>query len=218
MTPGPAILAAAVAMTYLEASIPPAYLLGRAQGVDIRDLGTGNPGTANLFRNAGLWPAALAGPLTFLQGLIPVALARLAGWDDGTAALLAVAAAVGNGFPFVLAFHGGRVVAVGTGAITGLCPPALAIVLVGFAAGALLRILAVATLVGFGLAILVAWQIQGSAAAAGAAVVLAVLLVRRLDGLPEDLRSGDPAWRVIVGRLALDRRPEQRLVGPRPRP
>jgi glycerol-3-phosphate acyltransferase PlsY len=217
MAPEPGVLATATVATYVEASVPLAYLLGRLQGLDIRDLGTGNPGTANLFRNAGLWPAALAGPLTFLQGLIPVALARLAGWDDVPITLLAIAAAVGNGFPFLLGFHGGRVVAVGTGALAGLCPPAFAVLLACFAAGAMLRILPVATLLGFGLAVLVAWQIRGATTALGAALILVVLLTRRLDGLSEDLRSGGSAWRVVVGRLVLDRRPEQRLAGPRQR-
>ena len=213
--PEPGVLAAAVAVTYLEASIPVAYLLGRRWGLDLWEVGTGNPGTANLFRNAGLAPAALAGPLTFLQGLAPLIVARLAGWGEVAVGMLAVAAVAGNGFPFLLGFRGGRAAAVGTGAMAGLCLPAFVVLLTCYAAGALVQALPVATLMGYGLAVATAWWAQGLPAAAAAAAILAILLVRRLDGLNEDLRSGDPAWRVLVGRLVLDRRPGQRLVGAR---
>jgi glycerol-3-phosphate acyltransferase PlsY len=217
MAPEAPLLAGAVAVAYLESSIPVAYLLGRLRGLDLRDLGTGNPGAANLFRNAGFWPAAAAGPLAFLQGLAPLGLARLAGWDNGSVALLAAAAVLGNGFPFLLGFHGGRVVAVGTGATAGLCPPAFVGLLACFGLGYLSSSLPVATLAGFMVAAAVTWLVRGAAAAAGSAAILAVLLARRLDGLAEDLRSGDPAWRVVIGRLVLDQRPGQELVGRRRR-
>jgi hypothetical protein len=75
----------------------------------------------------------------------------------------------------------------------------------------------VATLVGYTLAVGITWWTQSRAAVMGAVVILAFLLVRRLDGVVEDLRSGDPARRVVIGRLVFDQRPGQQLAGARRR-
>ena len=43
----------AVVLAYLLGSIPFAYLAGRARGIDLRKVGSGNLGAANVFRNLG---------------------------------------------------------------------------------------------------------------------------------------------------------------------
>lgn len=215
--PSAAFLVAAVLATYLEASVPIPYAIGRARGLDLREAGTGNPGTANLFRNAGWGPALVAGPLSFVQGLVPLALARVAGWPDLALALLALAAVLGNGYSWLLRFHGGRIVATGFGAMTGLWPPGLVVYLVVSAVGYAADRLAVSVLVAFALAPLLVWRLASVEAALGALGLLVVLLLRRLDGIGDDLQSGEPPLRVVVGRLILDAHPGQALVGPRRR-
>ena len=42
-----------VALAYLLGSIPFAFLAGRARGVDLRTVGSGNLGAANVFRTLG---------------------------------------------------------------------------------------------------------------------------------------------------------------------
>ena len=49
----------AVTIGYFAGSLPFAFLLTRRQGVDLRDVGSGNVGAANVLRTSG-WPPAVA--------------------------------------------------------------------------------------------------------------------------------------------------------------
>ena len=103
-------------------SLPFSYWLGRlALGRDIRVVGDGNPGSANVWR-AGSWrlgvPALL---LDFLKGALPVGLAvqryGLAGWAMVPVALAPV---LGHAFSPFLRLRGGKAVATTFGIWTGL--------------------------------------------------------------------------------------------------
>ena len=74
--PAIAVAVAVLVGAYLIGSVPVAWLLGRWRRLELRDMGSGNPGTSNLFRNAGVGVAVLSGPLQFAQGVIPVLVAR----------------------------------------------------------------------------------------------------------------------------------------------
>jgi glycerol-3-phosphate acyltransferase PlsY len=211
---GVAILAAA----YLVGSIPVALLLGRlGGGVDLRGLGSGNPGTSNLFRNSGLRLAVLSGPLQFFQGVAPVVLARVAGGDGTFLEVAAICAVAGNGWPVWLRFNGQRCIAVATGAVAALNVPLLGVLLAFFAAGALLRVIAIGVLAGFTVLPVVAVWISGPQLAITCALMLAAVVLRRLEGLVADLhRTTSPSDRhVLLRRVFLDQRPGQVLVGPR---
>ncbi|MDQ3863253.1 MAG: glycerol-3-phosphate acyltransferase [Actinomycetota bacterium] len=62
---------------YVLGSVPTGYLAGRILGVDVRKVGSGNIGTANVLRAAGKWAAGLTLAGDMLKGLVPVVLARL---------------------------------------------------------------------------------------------------------------------------------------------
>jgi len=63
------------------------------------------------------------GPLQFIQGLLPVLLARYVGNVTGAGlVVVGILAVVGNGWSLFLHFDGGRGVAVSTGAVAGLQP------------------------------------------------------------------------------------------------
>jgi glycerol-3-phosphate acyltransferase PlsY len=219
--PPTAVVASVLVGAYLVGSIPTAWLVGRwSRGVDLRNVGSGNPGTSNLFRNAGLGPAALSGPLQFAQGLVPVLVARAVGGDQTLIEVTAVCAVAGNGWPVWLRFKGQRTVAVATGAAAGMHAALLGVLLVCFAAGALTRAIALGVLAGFLLLPVAAAWIGGRDLAIACCVLLAVVGLRRLDGVLTDLRRAGSAarWRVILRRLVLDERPGQVLVGPRDAP
>lgn len=107
---------------YLLGSVPTGYLVGRAAGVDVRKVGSGNIGTANVLRAAGKWAAVatLAGDM--LKGLIPVVLARYLSDNLWLHAIVAFAAVVGHCWPIFLRFKGGKAVATGAGTSIGLVP------------------------------------------------------------------------------------------------
>jgi glycerol-3-phosphate acyltransferase PlsY len=204
---------------YLVGSIPVAWLLGRWRGgLDLREVGSGNPGTSNLFRNTGRPLAMISGPIQFAQGLVPVLVARAVGGEGGFLDLAAVCAVAGNGWPIWLRFHGQRGIAVATGAVAAINPVLLGVLLVCFAAGALTHAIAIGVLAGFAVLPLAAAWIGGRDLAITCAGLLAVVLLRRLEGLRSDLRgaASDDERGVLLRRLFLDERPGQVLVGPRP--
>jgi len=120
--------ALAVAVAYLLGSIPFAFLAGRARGIDLRTIGSGNLGAANVFRTLGRsWGIGVMAA-DIGKGLVAVLIAR-AITDDPWPAVAAGAAMAGHVFPVWLRFKGGKGVAVGGGAVIGLMPLAAAILL-----------------------------------------------------------------------------------------
>lgn len=118
---------------YLAGSIPFGWLVARAKGVNIREVGSGNIGATNVGRALGRNYAILVFLLDFLKGLIPTWLAasQTGGslpWEVIVVALLSI---TGHVFPIWLNFRGGKGVATAAGALTALLPiPVLAAVAV----------------------------------------------------------------------------------------
>jgi len=122
------VLVALMLLAYLVGSIPSGLLVARAlKGPDPRQSGSGNLGTANVYRLLG----RKAGALTLLgdaaKGALPVALARLmltslGAWQDTGVALVAAAAVAGHVFPLYLSFKGGKAVATTFGVVAVLSP------------------------------------------------------------------------------------------------
>lgn len=118
-------------VAYLLGSIPFGLLIVRARaGRDIRAMGSGNIGAANVARSAG----TLAGVLTLFfdaaKGYLAVALA--ARWGGGSMRWMmaaAVAAVVGHVFSVWLEFRGGKGVATGLGVFLPICAPAVGVAL-----------------------------------------------------------------------------------------
>jgi len=111
-----------VLLGYLLGSVPTGYLVGRAFGVDVRIVGSGNIGTANVLRVAGKWAAILTLVGDMLKGFAPVVVARVATDDLWVHAGVALAAVVGHCWPVFLKFKGGKAVATGAGTSIGLAP------------------------------------------------------------------------------------------------
>ena len=111
-----------VLLGYVLGSVPTGYLVGRAFGVDVRKVGSGNIGTANVLRAAGKWAAVLTLAGDMLKGLVPVVVARLSTGNEWLIAAVAFAAVIGHCWPVFLRFKGGKAVATGAGTTIGLAP------------------------------------------------------------------------------------------------
>jgi glycerol-3-phosphate acyltransferase PlsY len=113
--------AIALVAGYLLGSIPFGYLAGRLKGVDIRALGSGNVGAANVFRNLGRsWGIGVMA-CDIGKGVAGVLIGR-ALTDDPWPIYVAAVVMVGAIFPVWLRFHGGKGVAAGAGVMIGLFP------------------------------------------------------------------------------------------------
>lgn len=98
-------------LAYLIGSIPFGLLISRLQGVDIRELGSGNIGATNISRNLGWKLGSLVGVLDFLKSFIPILVAR--NFIDQTPwlAVVSLMPVIGHLFPVWLRFKGGKGVA-----------------------------------------------------------------------------------------------------------
>jgi glycerol-3-phosphate acyltransferase PlsY len=113
--------ALAVVLAYLLGSIPFAFLAGRARGVDLRTIGSGNLGAANVFRTLGKRMGIAVMAADIGKGAVAVLIARYLTGDPWPA-IAAGAAMAGHVFPVWMRFKGGKGVAVGGGAVIGLMP------------------------------------------------------------------------------------------------
>jgi glycerol-3-phosphate acyltransferase PlsY len=107
---------------YVLGSVPTGILVGRAWGVDIRQVGSGNIGMANVLRSVGKKAAAVTMLGDMLKGLVPVVAAHLITGNEWVVAAVALAAVVGHCWPVFLRFKGGKGVATGAGTSIGLVP------------------------------------------------------------------------------------------------
>jgi len=120
-------LALGILIAYLAGSFPTAYLVGRAKGVDLGRMGSGNYGATNVFRNLGRGPASIALLVDVAKGFLPVEL--LPRWLDPPsigpetfAVLVGLAAVLGHVFSIFLRFRGGKGVGTAAGAFFALSP------------------------------------------------------------------------------------------------
>lgn len=98
---------------YILGTLPTAFLLGKKQGIDIREYGSGNSGATNALRVMG----KKAGAFVFVIDMLKAAAAFwISGYFFGeysTAAAVygGLGAIIGHCFPFYLKFKGGKGVA-----------------------------------------------------------------------------------------------------------
>ncbi len=191
-----------VLAAFLFGSIPVAYLVGRANGIDLRTVGSGNLGATNVFRTLG-WKWGLFVYLAdMLKGVVPVLLlpqfANVAsGWPWGV--VFGIAAIVGHVRPiFLLGKGGGKGVATASGVFLALAPiPAL------FALAAFIVVVAI-------------WRYVSLGSLVGAVVLPLSMLMQQGAVSPLVIVSASVSafvfWthRENIGRL---RRGEERRVG-----
>ena len=137
---------------YLLGTVSFSLLFARAKGVDLRAVGSGNPGATNVSRAMGRKVGITVYLLDMLKGFLP---ALLATWwfaeDAGVAA--GAGAYVGHILPFWCRFRGGKGVATLSGALLALAPwVTLASGAVWFLAAKLTGLVAIGSLA-FGLAL-----------------------------------------------------------------
>ncbi|MFY7923172.1 MAG: glycerol-3-phosphate 1-O-acyltransferase PlsY [Gemmatimonas sp.] len=191
---------------YVAGSFPTAFLVGKANGVDLRTVGSGNLGATNVFRTLGWRWGLLVYMVDGLKGflptlLLPPAVGVAGGWPWGV--LMGVLTIVGHVKPiFLMGKGGGKGVATASGVFFALAPVAGLCAVGAFAVVvALTRYVSLASLV--------------------AAVVLPVAIVaQRREVTPLMLVSVAISafvfWthRDNIGRLV--RGEERRVGGPKP--
>jgi glycerol-3-phosphate acyltransferase PlsY len=135
-------------LAYLAGSIPFGVVVGKVfYGVDVREHGSGNVGTTNVFRVLGKKAGAVVMVLDILKGYIPAAIAA-ALFTPWAAIFIAAAPVVGHIYSIFLKGRGGKGIATGAGVVLALVPLAFIIIFATWIALILLtRYVSVASLV-----------------------------------------------------------------------
>jgi glycerol-3-phosphate acyltransferase PlsY len=134
-------------VAYLLGTFPSAALVARANGIDIRNVGSGNPGASNVTRVLGWRKGIWVFVLDAAKGAVMAGVGLLAGGRPAGYALGA-AAVVGHVFPLWQRFRGGKGVAT-AGGMAAVMAPLTFIVMVAlwFAVSRLTRTASVASIV-----------------------------------------------------------------------
>ncbi|RJO59944.1 glycerol-3-phosphate 1-O-acyltransferase [candidate division WS5 bacterium] len=144
-------IALVLGAAYLAGSVHFGLLAGKVAGINIREGGSGNVGTTNVFRLMGWRWGVLVFILDTAKGYLPVLLVLRFTGSPTLTVLSAGAAILGHTFSVWLRFKGGKGVATGLGTIIALTLPLalLAFLIFGLVL-AVGRIVSVASLTAIG--------------------------------------------------------------------
>lgn len=213
-----AAFATGVALAWLAGSLPTAYLVGKAYGVDLRTVGSGNLGATNALRTLGWKAGLLVYFVDTLKGALPVALLPrvLTSIFGGVphphwGMALGLAAVLGHVRPvFLRGKGGGKGVATASGVFLALAPvPALAALVAFIVTVSLSRYVSLGSLIGAVVLTAVAgWQLGPRAPVFGLALAVTAFVFwthreniarlragteRRLGGKPSAAAAGGDA-------------------------
>lgn len=101
-----------ITLSYVIGSFPTAYIVGRLNGFNIFNIGSGNMGTTNVLRSMGLGWGALVFVVDIAKGVLAVWLARQIAPDTAQAsasAVSAVAVVSGHNWSFIASLISGSI-------------------------------------------------------------------------------------------------------------
>ena len=112
-----------IVIAYLIGSVPFALILARRWGaVDLRRIGSGNLGAANVVRASGVWAGILVAVLDVTKGAASVLVAARLNPNAAATAAAGLAAIIGHIYPVWLRFRGGKGAATACGVFSVLTP------------------------------------------------------------------------------------------------
>jgi glycerol-3-phosphate acyltransferase PlsY len=170
-----------IGSAYLLGSIPTGFLFGRAHGIDIRKVGSGNIGATNVMRALGKKWGILVLVLDALKGFVPVFYAPrcVPGLDPTRVEILACLAVIaGHNWTCWLKFKGGKGIATSAGALLAFLPgPLLCGLGVWGLVFAIWRYVSLASIAAALTVPVAAWLLQRTQGTVGFAAVLALVAV-----------------------------------------
>jgi len=182
------LLIAAIA-GYLLGSLPFGYLVARAKGVNIFEVGSKNPGATNVRRVLGSGPGNLVFALDVLKGVAaagwPLQITFTQAMQDRSGSLQCavaglIGAVIGHGFSCFTRFRGGKGVATSAGGLLVVMPVATllaaAVWLVAFYAT---RYVSLASIIAALSLVVAAYFLKLPSLLLGLAVLVAVFVVLR---------------------------------------
>lgn len=186
------IYAVVVALiSFLLGSIPFSNVVAHfAAGIDLREVGTGTVTPRNLYDNAGLRPAVIAGLLEVAKGVVGPLL--IGHGHLIVTAIVGSLAVAGHNWSLFIKGAGGRGVSTATGVFFVMAWPAAAVMCAGLLAGILTKRVGPAMSASLCALLPVLALTNGVVAVYGALIVLAPIAVRTALLVR---KRGAPDWR-----------------------
>jgi len=178
---------------YLLGSIPTAYIVSRVRrGIDIRNVGSGNMGGANVMREIGTHEGVFVGLIDIAKGAGAILIAQALNVPELWLFGAGFAALVGHNFPVFVGFRGGRGSATIIGIFFVLAPLAMLVTLVIIAIPFFTsRKFTGALVIGFVLLPLFVWLFEGSLMLVRYALAIDVfMLIRNLPSIKQVVAKG----------------------------
>ncbi len=113
-------LTAALLLGYVLGSLPLSYLVARARGVNIFEVGTGQAGATNVWREVDRWLGFLVFLLDGFKGVGAIAVARLLGLEGAWLMLPALTVTMGHWNSLFTGFRGGDGISTAWGVVAAL--------------------------------------------------------------------------------------------------
>ena len=216
---------AAFILGYIIGAAPIIYFVGRARGIDLHSVGTGNIGAGNLWRHSGMAIGMLSVIVEVGKGTVAALLAMAIFPGDDTQWLLAaggIGAVVGQMWPVTLRFQGGRGNGTAAGALVAIDPLAFVFgfgifllfgarkiirnVLPKVASAPPSRMIPIAVIGGMGAYTIVGLAMGEYVTAISGAIILGLTFLRRATApWPPDPETGEAPERSLFAILFLDR-------------
>jgi acyl phosphate:glycerol-3-phosphate acyltransferase len=189
-------------IAYLLGSIPTGYLMGRARGIDLRTMGSGNIGATNAFRILGKPAGTFVLVVDGLKGWVSVALipglvCKLLNVSadfemrEYLAMIAGVFAILGHNYTCWLKFKGGKGIATSAGVLAALIPVAFVVGLTTWIIVCLLtKYVSVASMTAAFSLPFAAWAGHSSHRLIAVAAILGALAIYKHKANLERLRKG----------------------------
>jgi acyl phosphate:glycerol-3-phosphate acyltransferase len=181
VTSSPWLVAVAGAAGYAVGSLSPATFIARRAGLDLRSVGSGNPGATNVGRALGPRVGAMVALLDVVKGALPAA--GFGVLDASVGLVAGVAAVLGHVSSPLLRGRGGKGVATAFGAVVGSHPLWAPVALAAWLLGVLTtRVVAVASVVAATSIVVVAVVVHVDRASIAWACAIAAIVAARHAG------------------------------------
>lgn len=186
-----------ILFSYVLGSVPTGYLMGRwLKGVDIRRVGSGNPGATNVFRSIGKTAGVATLIIDMAKGWGPVFLALHLSQGSAVPIVCGLMTVVGHTWSMFLNFNGGKGVATSAGVFWALLPIPTAAAFAAFGLGvAISKHISVGSLAGAAVLGPVALWMDGPSARSYLALGLGLLIIiRHIPNIKRLLRGEEISY------------------------
>jgi len=200
---------------YLLGSVPAAYLAVRwSRGTDIRTVGSGNVGAANVLRAGPKWLVVPVAIFDIGKGALIVWVAQQLGLGATQQVTVGLLTIIGHNWPVFLRFRGGRGVLASLGIILILCPWLGLIALVFAFSFAPLKQLSLGVLIAYISLPFFSWFLSGPLGididarlpvTLGMIAIPVIGIFKRLIAPRTPLSESVPLGELIINRLLFDR-------------